>query len=290
MFKCDLHNHSICSDGRFTPKEIIEMAKKRELNYISLTDHDTLSGINEAIIEAKKLNINFIPGIELSTEYNGESIHVLGFFKKDDYNNPKLNKVLADLKEKRISRAYKIVENLKKLHNIELDINKVLSNGKDTIARPHIAKAIIDAGYNYDHEFIFKHFIGNNCPAYVPSTKLSTKEGIELLKEFNALVFLAHPVLVKKTSIKDLIELGFDGIEAIYYRNTESDTKKLINLAKANNLYISCGSDCHGIPKDKSHGSVGDVNIPKDDSIINMLRWLKHITHTENCKIKEETP
>ncbi len=277
MFKCDLHNHSICSDGRFKPKEIIEMAKDRNLDYISLTDHDTLSGIDEAILEAKRLNINFIPGIELSTEYNGESIHVLGFFNKENYSNPKLNKILEEFKEKRIARAYKLVDNLKKFHNIELDINKVLSNGKDTIARPHIAKAIIDAGYPYDHEYIFKNFIGNNCPAYVPSTKLSTIEGIKLLKEFNALVFLAHPILVKKTSINDLIKLGFDGIEAIYFRNTESDTIKLINLAKENNLYISCGSDCHGIPKDKSHGNVGDVIIPQDNNIINMFRWLKKL-------------
>ena len=249
------------------------MAEKRNLDYVSLTDHDTLTGINEAILEAKKININFIPGIELSTEYNGESIHVLGFFNKEDYKNPKLNKFLDDLKEKRITRAYKIVENLKNLHNIELDINKVLANGKDTIARPHIAKAIIDAGYNYDHEYIFKNFIGNDCPAYIPSTKLSTQDGIKLLKEFNALVFLAHPILVKKTSLKELINLGFDGIEAIYYRNSETDTTNLINLAKEHNLYISCGSDCHGIPNDKSHGNVGDVNIPQDDIIINMLKW-----------------
>lgn len=148
-----------------------------------------------------------------------------------------------------------------------------MANGKDTIARPHIAKAIIDAGYNYDHEYIFKNFIGNDCLAYIPSTKLSTQDGIKLLKEFNALVFLAHPILVKKTSLKELINLGFDGIEAIYYRNSETDTTNLINLAKEHNLYISCGSDCHGIPNDKSHGNVGDVNIPQDDIIINMLKW-----------------
>lgn len=275
MFKCDLHTHSICSDGRFKPEEIIQMAKERNLDYISLTDHDTLSGINDAIKEAKKLNVNFIPGIELSTEYNGESIHVLGFFNKENYNNPKLNSILKEFKEKRISRAYKIVENLKKFHNIELDINNVLSNGKDTIARPHIAKAIIDAGYPYDHDYIFKNFIGNNCPAYVPSTKLSTIDGIKLLKEFNALVFLAHPVLVKKTPVEDLLKLGFDGLEAIYYKNTKSDTNKFLNLAMKMNLYISCGSDCHGIPSDISHGNVGDVDIPQEDNILNMLKWLK---------------
>jgi 3',5'-nucleoside bisphosphate phosphatase len=275
MFKCDLHTHSICSDGRFKPEEIIQMAKERNLDYISLTDHDTLSGINDAMKEAKKLNVNFIPGIELSTEYNGESIHVLGFFNKENYNNPKLNSILEEFKEKRISRAYKIVENLKKFHNIELDINNVLSNGKDTIARPHIAKAIIDAGYPYDHDYIFKNFIGNNCPAYVPSTKLSTIDGIKLLKEFNALVFLAHPVLVKKTPVEDLLKLGFDGLEAIYYKNTPSDTDKFLDLALKMNLYISCGSDCHGIPSDISHGNVGDVNIPQEDKILNLLKWLK---------------
>lgn len=277
MFKCDLHTHSISSDGRFSPKEIIEMAKKKNLNYIALTDHDTMTGISEAMEIANELNVNFIPGIELSTEHNGESIHVLGFFHKNNSNNPKLNKILNEFKENRISRAYKIVENLKRIHNIELDIDKVLSNGKDTIARPHIAKAIIDAGYNYDNEYIFNNFIGNNCPAYVPSTKLSTIDGLKLLKEFNALVFLAHPILVKKTPIEELLNLGFDGLEAIYYRNSEADTINLLNLAKENNLYISCGSDCHGIPSDTSHGNIGDVIIPQEKGILKMLEWIKKL-------------
>lgn len=277
MFKCDLHTHSISSDGRFTPKEIIELAKKKNLNYIALTDHDTMTGISEAMETANKLNVNFIPGIELSTEHNGESIHVLGFFHKNNSNNPKLNKILNEFKENRISRAYKIVENLKRLHNIELDIDKVLSNGKDTIARPHIAKAIIDAGYPYDNEYIFNNFIGNNCKAYIPSTKLSTIDGLKLLKEFNALVFLAHPILVKKTPIEELLNLGFDGLEAIYYRNSEADTINLLNLAKEKNLYISCGSDCHGIPSDSSHGNVGDVLIPQENETLKMLKWLKKL-------------
>ncbi|WP_195264208.1 MULTISPECIES: PHP domain-containing protein [unclassified Clostridium] len=274
MFKCDLHIHSICSDGRFTPSDIVKMAKEKNLDYISLTDHDTLTGIKEALNEAETLNVKFIPGIELSTEYNGESIHVLGFFNKDNYDHLELNNILNEFKERRISRAYKIVDNLKKYHNIEIDINKVLSNGKDTIARPHIAKAIIDAGYPYDHDYIFDNFIGNNCPAYIPSTKLSTKDGIKLLKKYGALVFLAHPVLVKKTPVEDLLDLGFDGLEAIYYKNTEKDTNKFLRLAKDRNLFISSGSDCHGIPNDEGHGSVGDVNIPQDDSIISMLSWV----------------
>ena len=274
MIKCDLHNHSICSDGRFEPKKVIELAKDKNLDFIALTDHDTVSGLAEASIEAKNLNINFIPGIELSTEYNGESIHVLGFFTTDSYKDKDLINFLDEIKEKRISRAYKIVENLKKFHNIELDINKVLENGKDTIARPHIAKAIVDSGYNYDFEYIFNNFIGNNCPAYVPSTKIKTEEGISLLKKYKALVFLAHPILIKKSPITDILYLGFDGLEAIYYRNTDDDTIKFLNIAKENKLYVSCGSDCHGIPNDIRHGNIGDVEIPNTEEILSLLKWL----------------
>lgn len=275
MLKCDLHIHSISSDGRYLPKDIAKMAKNSDLDYFSLTDHDTLSGIDETLEEATKLGVKFIPGIELSTEYNKESIHILGFFKKSDYKNSELNSILDEFKENRIKRAYAIVDNLKKYHHIEIDINKVLSAGKDTIARPHIAKAIIDSGYPYNNEYIFQNFIGNNCKAYVPSTKISTKEGIELLKKYNALVFLAHPVLVKKTNINDLLDLGFDGLEAIYYQNKEADTTKFIELAKKRNLFISCGSDCHGIENDIRHGEIGDINIQREDYIINMLSWVK---------------
>lgn len=96
---------------------------------------------------------------------------------------------------------------------------------KDTIARPHIAKAIIDAGYNYDKEYIFEHFIGNDCPAYIPSVQIDTKEGVKLLKKHGAVVVLAHPVLLKKSSFQDVLALGFDGLEGIYPMNSEEDTE-----------------------------------------------------------------
>jgi 3',5'-nucleoside bisphosphate phosphatase len=277
MFTCDLHIHSLSSDGRYFPKDIAKMAKIKDLSYFALTDHDTLSGIDEALEEANKLNINFIPGIELSTEYNGESIHVLGFFDRESYKNPELNKALEDLKKKRISRAYKMVDNLKKFHNIEIDIDKVLSAGKDTVARPHIAKVIIDAGYPYDHDYIFNNFIGNDCPAYIPSTKMTTKEGIDLLKKYNAMVFLAHPVLIKKSPVEEILSFGFDGLEAIYFQNSEDDTKRFLNLAREKKLFISCGSDCHGIENDTRHGNVGEIKVPQNEEIINMLSWLKNI-------------
>ena len=268
MIKCDFHTHSTSSDGAFKPSEVVEKSFNRGVKYLALTDHDTLTGIEEAKNKALELGLNFIPGVELSTTHNKESVHILGFFKGDDYKSPALNNFLSELKRKRIERAKEICARLKRFYNIEIRVEDVLKNGKDTIARPHIAKTIVEAGYPYDFTYIFDNFIGDDCDGFVPANKITTEEGIKLLKEHNATVFLAHPVLLKKNAVEDLIPLGFDGIEAIYPLNTEEDTKNLINIAKNNNVLISCGSDSHGLEDtDKKHGILGSMEM--DDNFAN---------------------
>lgn len=265
MIKVDFHVHTTSSDGIMTPAEVVQRAKKNGVKFLSITDHDTVSGIEEALIEAKKSNLQLIPGIELSTTHNAESIHVLGFFRDDTYKSPELNKVLYALKNKRKIRAEKIVNNLKDIFNIEINLENVLKRGKDVVARPHIAHEIISSGYPYDIEHIFNNFIGKGCPAYVETTKMSTKEGIDLLKKYNALAFLAHPVLIKDSPLTDFLNIGLDGIEAIYFQNTSRDEERLIKLAKENNLLISAGSDCHGNLKDDiRHGDIGCMSMPEE--------------------------
>ena len=262
MIICDLHTHSTASDGKFSPKEVVKKAYDRGVKYLALTDHDTLSGIAEAKEEAKKLGLNFIPGIELSTTYKGETIHILGYFRGDDYKNPELNNYLEDIKKKRIERAHEIVRRLKKFNDIEIDVNEVLKNGKDTIARPHIAKAIIDAGYNYSKEYIFDNFIGDHCPAYIPANKLDSEDGIKLLRKYNAVVVLAHPVLLKKLDIMDVLHLDFDGIEGIYSLNTPEATENFLKIVDKKGLITSCGSDSHGHEDDDAkHGILGSQSM-----------------------------
>lgn len=265
MIKCDLHTHSTASDGRYSPSEVVKKAFERGVKYLALTDHDTVSGIEEANAEAENLDIHFIPGVELSTTYKGETVHILGYFKGDDYKNPDLNHFLEDLKTKRIERAHEIVRRLKKFNDIEIDVNDVLKNGKDTIARPHIAKAIMDAGYNYTKEYIFDNFIGDHCPAYVPANKLDAEEGIKLLRSYNAIVVLAHPVLLKKLNVLDVLHLDFDGIEGIYGLNTPEDTKNFLKIVDQKNIITSCGSDSHGYEgDDKKHGILGSMSIEEE--------------------------
>lgn len=262
MIICDLHTHSTASDGKFSPKEVVKKAYDRGVKYLALTDHDTLSGIAEAKEEAEKLGLNFIPGIELSTTYKDETIHILGYFRGDDYKNPELNNYLEDIKKKRIERAHEIVRRLKKFNDIEIDVNEVLKNGKDTIARPHIAKAIIDAGYNYSKEYIFDNFIGDHCPAYIPANKLDSEDGIKLLRKYNAVVVLAHPVLLKKLHVLDVLELDFDGIEGIYGLNTPEETANFLKIVDKKDILTSCGSDSHGHEEDDTkHGILGSQSM-----------------------------
>ncbi|MGN2348526.1 PHP domain-containing protein [Clostridium cagae] len=263
MCKIDFHVHTSCSDGLLSPIEVVKRAKQNSVSYLAITDHDTLSGLDAGIKCGNELDIKIIPGIELSTQCNNESIHLLGFFKDNSYNNPKLINELDKIKNHRIIRAKEIIKKLNTEFNIIINFDDVLSNGKDTIARPHIARAIINAGYPYDNEYIFQNFIGKDCKAYVPTLKLSTEDGVSLLKSYNVLVFLAHPKLITNSPIDKFLKMNLDGIEAIYFQNTKDEEENFINIAIENNLLISCGSDFHGnLKDDKKHGDIGSMNMP----------------------------
>lgn len=263
MLKVDFHVHTSCSDGTLSPKEVIQRANKNNVKYLSITDHDTLSGLTDAIEEALNYDITLIPGIELSTQHNDESIHILGFFKDNSFKNEELIEELNKIKNHRILRAKSIVNKLKEEFNIEISFEKILKDSKDTVARPHIARAIINSGYPYTFEEIFDKFIGKGCKAYVPTLKLSTLEGVKLLKKYNALVFLAHPKLISKSKLTEFLGMNFDGIEGIYYQNTTEETTNFLKFANENNLLVSCGSDFHGnIESDTRHGDIGSMELP----------------------------
>ena len=263
MLKVDFHVHTTSSDGVISPAEVVQRAHRNNVKYLAITDHDTLSGLNEAFEESLKYDITLIPGIELSTQHNNESIHILGFFKDDCYKNQELIEELAKIKDHRIVRAKRIVHKLKETFNIEVNFDKIFKDAKDTIARPHIAREIIKCGYPYTVDEVFDNFIGKSCKAYVPTLKLSTIDGLKLLKKYNALVFLAHPKLIFNSNIDEFLEMNFNGLESIYYQNTDEENHKFIKLANENNLLISCGSDFHGnLETDTRHGDIGSVELP----------------------------
>ncbi|MBZ9688345.1 PHP domain-containing protein [Clostridium estertheticum] len=265
----DFHLHTNASDGKLSPKELIYTASTRGLDIIAITDHDTTLNVEEGIREGLIENIRVVPAIELSTIHNKESIHILGYFKDDKYKNGVFQNYLKDMENYRVLRAEKIVENLDTFFKIKLDYQKILDDAKGVIARPHIAKAIINAGYKYDWKYIFDNLLSNDSPAYVQTKKISTADGISMLKKVNALVVLAHPVLIKNSSIDEMLCFDFDGIEAVYPINTKKQKSFLKAKAKEYNKFVTAGSDFHGITtSDTSHGVIGSVFLSHNELAI----------------------
>ncbi|KOA20124.1 hypothetical protein CLHOM_13190 [Clostridium homopropionicum DSM 5847] len=256
--KGDFHLHTNASDGKLAPKELVSLAKLEKLDIIAITDHDNTFGVEEAIKEGNNIGVKVIPGIELSTRYNGESIHILGYFSSNSYSSSSFQQYLQDIQDFRIKRAEKIVFNLKKLFNIELSLDNLLLSNNGIIARPHIAKAIIEAGYPYTYDYIFDNFIGSTSPAYVPNKEISIEEGIEVLKSVNAITGLAHPVLIKNSPVEEILQFNFDCIEGIYPLNEPEDELRFRTLAEKYKKIITAGSDYHGIEEsDSKHGYLG---------------------------------
>ncbi len=264
--KAEFHCHTTSSDGKMSPTEVVQRASIKGIQFLAITDHDNTEGIDEAIEASKNHGITIIPGIELSCNHNKESVHVLGYFRDDSYKDESLQKFLRDLKTSRVERAKSIVDKLKTYFDIELDYARVLEKGEGVVARPHIAQSIIEAGYDYSWEYIFDKIIGNDCPAYVPNKIITVEEGVALLKKYNAVVVLAHPVLLKKNTPEDLLKFGFDGLEAIYFMNFKKDEARLTSLCRNKSLLFTCGSDFHGITEgDTKHGDIGDMSIDTAD-------------------------
>lgn len=256
--KADLHSHTNYSDGKYSPEELLDYAINNNLDIISITDHDTFSGVKEAV--KLKKNIRVILGIELSTYSNDESVHILGYFKNLD-NVEKMEPILENLILKRKSRAVEMLDRLEEYFNIKLDRSFI--DNVQSITRGTISKEIIKQGYPYSSREIFTKMIGDDCPAYLPSTKMDTKFGIKLIQDAGGLAVLAHPMLLKKNNPIDIVNLGVDGIETIYPNH--SDKENIYRkIAKDYNLFVTGGTDFHYF-NDGRHGNIGQTFLTNED-------------------------
>lgn len=267
--RADLHMHSIHSDGTLTVFKLLKRATTKNLDVISLTDHDSVNGVEKALEYGKKFGIKVIPGIELSTYRNGESVHILGYF------NNHIPKELYDYAKKirlqRRGRIIKMAKNCERLHGLKVDYKRLLKP-VGIITRAHLIREIALSNPIYTTKEVANNFLLEHCPAFIPSSNLDTADGIKMLKELNALVVLAHPVLLEDNDVEDIIKLGVDGIEGIYPKNKDGDEERFRELCKKYNLFITAGSDYHGII-DYSHGDMAD-NVLLDGEVEEFLRRL----------------
>ncbi len=262
--KADLHLHTTESDGRLRREELFQLAKSRQIDVIAITDHDVCRHVEDNHRLAKQSGVQYIPGIELSTLYEGKSVHVLGYFRSEGYKSDIMEQFYIETKARRERRAHTFVANLAHYFNLHITYEDIVSVSHGIIARPHIAKAIRMRYPQYSHNEIFDLFIGEHTKAYVPSTEIELSEGIALLRTHDALVVLAHPTLLKPAIHDAVLEHDFDGIEAIYGLNRAKETERYCAFAKERGLLVTAGSDFHGIENDTKHKELGEITLQGD--------------------------
>ncbi len=256
--KADLHTHTTFSDGKYSVKEILSQVQNIGLDYLSITDHDTFEGNRLAY------NISLLPqiiiGIELSTYHNDESVHILGYFKNWQ-DASKLEAHLQKQIQTRIKRAHQLIKNLEIFYGLKLDISFL--DDLNSITRASIARAMIKQKLASSYEEIFTKYLGDDCPAYIPSSHFPTKEGIKLIKNSGGLAVLAHPMELNKNNPLEIIKLGVDGLEAIYSNRKEVEAYYR-KMAFDNKLFVTAGSDFHYY-NDNQHSNLGDTYLEGED-------------------------
>ena len=246
----DLHVHSNASDGTFSPSQVVELAKNSGLDAFALTDHDTTAGVPEALEKGRDLNIEVIPGIEVSSSFDGTEIHILGLFVDSD--DPVLAAMLEKMRISRGRRNEKMLENLA-ADGISFTKEELCGDNPDTIiTRAHIAHALVAKGICSGMDQAFKKYLqygGRYCPQ---KEHLSPEEVVKTLISNGAFVALAHPFQYKfgdkKTEelIAHMADLGMKGLEAYHSSNNKLESMKLQEMAVRHHLLPTGGSDFHG--------------------------------------------
>src|SRR5260370_32041034 len=245
----DLHTHSTASDGLYTPSELLHHAKAAGIRVLALTDHDTTNGLQEAAQTARDLDIELIPGIEINLYVNEGEVHGLGYFIEDE--RPAFQAVLQVLRDARERRGERMVE-LLNAQGIHITWQRVREIAQGAVGRPHVARALQEAGYVQSIAEAFDKYIGAGCPGYVPRYKLTPEDAIRLILSANGLPVMAHP-LDHHFGLTRLIErlpalqtAGLVGLETYYGAYTAQQEQELSSLAASYHLIATGGSDFHG--------------------------------------------
>jgi 3',5'-nucleoside bisphosphate phosphatase len=261
----DLHTHSNASDGDLSPEALIMQAATRGLTAIALTDHDTLSGVPQALNLRRDHGLKVIPGVEISADYEPGMLHILGYFPSyPDGIEIALREVQATRKE----RIPKVIAKLNALGCMLTEEDVMNGAGMSQIGRPHIAKAMLKKGYVQSFDEAFDTYIGKGKKAYVPKDKMTWKKAMSLIIRYGGLPVLAHPSTLSlntweaETFIIGLKEAGLAGVEVYYPDHTCQEIACYTSLATRLDLLITGGTDYHG--PHRNGFSLGDYGLDKE--------------------------
>lgn len=255
----DLHLHSRFSDGTFTPEELVAHARRHGLSALALTDHDSVEGCERMRAACAQHGLEFIPGTELTAEHHGAEVHILGYYL--EVTHRRLLKELARFQHARQNRIREMCARLQRL-DVPLEAEAVFELARcNSPGRPHVARSLVEHGHCRTMDEAFERFLKRDRPAWVPKTRISAREAIDLIHEAGGLAVLAHPVLNHADHLIPVLAAeGLDGLECFHTKHSEDATRRYLALATQHGLLITGGSDCHG--DSKGRPLIGSIKLP----------------------------
>jgi hypothetical protein len=256
MNQVDLHCHTTASDGILSPAALVTRGARLGLTVMAITDHDSTDGVPEALAAGNKCGIVVIPGVEINSDVPGSEVHILGYYI--DHADCGLNEVLHRQRAGRMDRARRMAELLTAM-GAPVRFERILElAGDGAVCRPHVARALVEAGYAGTFDEAFDRYIGRNAPAYVEHLKLSPAEACSLIRRADGLPVLAHPVYFDrfgkmksafnlKGGLAELRTAGLAGIEVYYPGYDALAIEYLLSLARSHRLLVTGGTDFHGV-------------------------------------------
>jgi predicted metal-dependent phosphoesterase TrpH len=270
----DFHMHSTLSDGQMTVRDLIDYCVTQGLSAISITDHDNIDAYEEGREHARTAGIDFVPGVEISSSWQGHDIHILGYLYEPTHL--RLNQTLVTLREKRRTRARLIVSRLAE-QGIDLSYEKLSAKTHGgSIGRAHIASALVEEEYVPSFQDAFTRFLGNGNPFMegIESEKLSPADAIALIREAGGVAVLAHPARTNQDAlIESMVEHGLQGIETYCHSHPPSVYRRYKEVAKRYGLFCSGGADFH-VRRDDDRYAPGSLKVPGE--VFDALRSAKN--------------
>jgi predicted metal-dependent phosphoesterase TrpH len=255
----DLHLHSRFSDGTWSPEELVWQARRYGLGALALTDHDTVEGCAPMTAACAAAGLEFISGTELTAQHNGDEIHILGYGV--EVRDPGL---LAEIAKFQAVRQERIREMVARLNRLEVPLAAeavfALANCRAP-GRPHVARALVQAGLCASLDEAFERFLKKDRPAWVPKFPMSVSQAIGLIHQAGGVAVLAHPGLNRTDNvIPALVEAELDGIECLHSKHSAGVVRHYLGVAARFGLLVTGGSDCHGVNKGRL--LLGGVKLP----------------------------
>ncbi|HEV8338409.1 MAG TPA: hypothetical protein VGR25_01970 [bacterium] len=243
--RVDLHTHTTASDGLLTPELLVALARTAGVGVLAVADHDSTDAVDRALAAGAAAGIEVFPAVELNTDVPGTEVHVLGYLL--DHHVSWLQDLLSRLREGRVHRAERMVEKLSAL-GAPIAMERVLAfAGGGSVGRPHVARALVEAGWVRETAEAFNRFIGRNGPAYVERLKVTPGEAVQIIRRAGGVPVLAHPGwLGDDAAVESLLGDGLEGVEAYHPDHSPEMVERYVGVARRHGLLVTGGTDFHG--------------------------------------------